>query len=101
MSSLQQKYWVFHEITVGATCTKHAACKQQATGFFEEACVLNTDAAIFDLQEANSSRIWAVGWCPQTSPGLNSKCPNFGKVLEATYSRLVSTSKTLFGKRKR
>jgi hypothetical protein len=44
MSVLQQKYWVFHEITVGATCMKHTTYK-------EEASALNTDAAIFDLNK--------------------------------------------------
>jgi hypothetical protein len=44
MSGLQQKYWVFHEITVGATCTKRATYK-------EEASALNTDAVIFDLKK--------------------------------------------------
>jgi hypothetical protein len=48
MSGLQQKYWVFHEITVGATCMKCATCKEQATEFFEETSALNTDAAIFN-----------------------------------------------------
>jgi hypothetical protein len=48
MSGLQQKYWVFHEITVGAMCTKSAAYNEQATEFFEEASDLNTDAVIFD-----------------------------------------------------
>jgi hypothetical protein len=44
MSGLQQKYWVFHEITVGATCmsVKHATYKEQATEFFKEAGALNT-----------------------------------------------------------
>jgi hypothetical protein len=41
-------YWVFHEITVGATCMKRATYKEQATEFFEESSALNTDAAIFD-----------------------------------------------------
>lgn len=50
MSGLQQKYWVFHEITVGATCTKHATYKEPATEFFKEIIALNTDAAIFDLK---------------------------------------------------
>lgn len=51
MPGLQQKYWVFHEITVGATCTKCATYKEQATEFFEEASALNTDTAIFDLKK--------------------------------------------------
>jgi hypothetical protein len=50
MSGLQQKYWVFHEITVGATCMKHATYKEQATEFFEEAGALNTNAAVFILK---------------------------------------------------
>jgi hypothetical protein len=29
MSGLQQKYWAFHEITVGATCTRCATYKEQ------------------------------------------------------------------------
>jgi hypothetical protein len=52
MSGLQQKYWVLHEITVGAVRTKRAAYKEQATDceFFEEASALNTNAAIFDFK---------------------------------------------------
>jgi hypothetical protein len=42
MSPLQQKYWLFLEITVGATCTKHATCKEQAIESLEEANVLVT-----------------------------------------------------------
>jgi hypothetical protein len=52
MFVLQQKYWVLHEITVGATCTKRATYKEQAaTEFFEGASALNTHAAIFDLKK--------------------------------------------------
>jgi hypothetical protein len=51
MSGLQQKYWVFHEITIGVTCPKRATCKEQAAEFFEEASALNTDAAILDLKK--------------------------------------------------
>jgi hypothetical protein len=51
MSGLQQKYCVFHKITVGATCTKRATNREQATEFFEEASTLNIDAAIFDLKK--------------------------------------------------
>jgi hypothetical protein len=47
MYGLQQKYWAY-EITVGATCTKRAAYKEQAAEFFEEGSALNTDSAIFD-----------------------------------------------------
>jgi hypothetical protein len=36
MSGLQQKYWILHEITGGATCTTHATYKEQATEFFKE-----------------------------------------------------------------
>jgi hypothetical protein len=35
MSDLQQKYWMLDEITVGATSTKRAMYKEQATEFFE------------------------------------------------------------------
>jgi hypothetical protein len=42
---------VFHEVTVGATCTKRATHKKQATEFFEEASVFDTGAAIFDLKK--------------------------------------------------
>jgi hypothetical protein len=48
---LTTKDLVFHEITVGATCTKRAAYKEQATEFFEEASALNTDAGISDLKK--------------------------------------------------
>jgi hypothetical protein len=51
MSGLQQKHWMFHEITVGLTCTKRATYEEQATEFFEEASALNTDAAVFDLRK--------------------------------------------------
>jgi hypothetical protein len=51
MFALQQKYWVFHEITVGATCMKCATYREQDTEFFEEASALNTDTAIFDLKK--------------------------------------------------
>jgi hypothetical protein len=51
MFGLQQKYWVFHEITIEATCTKHTTYKEQATEFFEQAGALNTDAAIFSLKK--------------------------------------------------
>jgi hypothetical protein len=51
MSGLQQKYLVFHEIRVGATCTKRAAYKEQATKFFEEANALNADSAISDIKK--------------------------------------------------
>jgi hypothetical protein len=51
MSGLQQKYSVFHEITVGATCTKSATYKEQATEFFKESSALNTDATIFNLKK--------------------------------------------------
>jgi hypothetical protein len=50
MSGLQQKYWVFHEITVGATCAKHAAYKEQATEIFEEA------SALTQTQQSSISR---------------------------------------------
>jgi hypothetical protein len=43
MSGLQQKYFLFHEITVGATRTKLTTCKEQATEFFEEASALSTE----------------------------------------------------------
>jgi hypothetical protein len=42
---------VFHEITIGATCTKRATYKEEAIEFFEEVSALNTDAAIFDLKK--------------------------------------------------
>jgi hypothetical protein len=51
MSGLQQKYWVFHKITVTATCKKRPTYKEQAPEFFEEASALNTDAAIFDFKK--------------------------------------------------
>jgi hypothetical protein len=51
ISGLQQKYWVLHEITVGATCTNSTTYKKQGTEFFEEASALNTDEAIFALKE--------------------------------------------------
>jgi hypothetical protein len=51
MCGLQQKYWALHEVTVGATCTKRATCKQQATEFFEEASSLNTEAAVIDFEK--------------------------------------------------
>jgi hypothetical protein len=51
MCGLQQKYWVFHEITVGVTCTERTTYKEQATELFEEVSALNTDAAIFDLKK--------------------------------------------------
>jgi bacterioferritin-associated ferredoxin len=51
MSGLQQKYWVFHEISVGATCTKCATYKEQAAEFFEEANALNTEAVILDQKK--------------------------------------------------
>jgi hypothetical protein len=50
MYDLQQTYWVFHEITVRTTCTKHAIQKEQATQFLK-ASALNTDTAIFDLKK--------------------------------------------------
>jgi hypothetical protein len=42
---------VFHDITVGATCTERVTYKDQATEFFEEASALDTDAAIFGLKK--------------------------------------------------
>jgi hypothetical protein len=42
---------VFHEITVGATCTKRATYNEQATEFFREASAFNTEAAIFDFEK--------------------------------------------------
>jgi hypothetical protein len=51
MSGMQQKYWVFHEITVGATRTKRTTYKEQATEIFEEASALNTDSAAFDVMK--------------------------------------------------
>jgi hypothetical protein len=51
MSVLQQKYWVFHETTIEATCTKGTTCKEKATEFFEKASALNTGAVIFDLKK--------------------------------------------------
>jgi hypothetical protein len=51
MFGLQQKWLVFHEITVGATCTQRATYKEQATEFFAEASVLNTEAAVFALKK--------------------------------------------------
>jgi hypothetical protein len=42
---------VFHKIVAGATCTKLATYKEQATEFFEEASALNRGAAIFDLKK--------------------------------------------------
>jgi hypothetical protein len=51
MSGFQQKYLMFHEITFGATCTKPAIYREQATEFFEEASVFNTDATIIDLKK--------------------------------------------------
>jgi hypothetical protein len=83
---------VFHEITFGTTCTKHATYKKQATEFFEEASALNTDAAVLQPQETNSSRICPIGWCPCTSPGLNSKFPNFDYFWKSTASNIFQTS---------
>jgi hypothetical protein len=51
MPGLQQKYYVFHEITVGATCTICTIYEEQATEFFKEAGALNTDAATYDLKK--------------------------------------------------
>jgi hypothetical protein len=51
VSGLQQKYWVFNGISIGAKGTKRATCEEQATDFFEEASALNTDAAVFDLKK--------------------------------------------------
>jgi hypothetical protein len=42
---------VFHEITVGATSTKHSTYKEQANEFSEKASALNADAAIFNLKK--------------------------------------------------
>lgn len=42
MSGLQQKYWVFCEITVGSTCMKCATCREQGTECLKEADVPNT-----------------------------------------------------------
>jgi hypothetical protein len=50
MSGVQQEYWVFHEISVGATRVKHPTYKEQTTEFFEEASALNTDAAVFNFK---------------------------------------------------
>jgi hypothetical protein len=50
MSGLQQKYWVFHEITVGATCTKRTICKEQATELFKEA------SALTQMQQSSTSK---------------------------------------------
>jgi hypothetical protein len=52
--ALKLNLWVKIEdslITFGATCTKYATYKEQATEFFEEASANNTDAAIFDLRK--------------------------------------------------
>jgi hypothetical protein len=46
MSGLQQKYWVFHEITVRVFCMKHEAIE-----FFEDAHSLDTHAKVFDLKK--------------------------------------------------
>jgi hypothetical protein len=62
MFGLQQKYWVFREITVGATSTKRATYKEQAAKFFKEASALINNN--LRPQEVDSSRICAVGWCP-------------------------------------
>jgi hypothetical protein len=51
MSGLQQKYWVFHVITVGVTCMKCTTYKEQAAEFFKEASALNTDAPVLDLKK--------------------------------------------------
>jgi hypothetical protein len=89
---------VFHEITVGATCTKRATCKEQATEFFEEASALNRDAAIFDLKKRILQGYVLLDGVLE-HPVV--EIPNarvsvfFGKLLEATYSRAVNTSKTL------
>jgi hypothetical protein len=89
MSDLQQKYWVFHEITVGVTCLKCAKYKEQATEFFEETSALNTDAAFFDLKkQILQGYVQLDGVCEH----LLVQTPNarisvlFGKVLQATHS---------------
>jgi hypothetical protein len=87
---------MFHEITVGATCTKRVTCKEQATEFFEEASALDIDAAIFDLKKQflRSMCKWIVSaniaWFKLQMPEFRSF---LGKVLQAKYSRPVNTSK--------
>jgi hypothetical protein len=76
-----KKSWVFHEITVGATCTKCATYKEQATEFFEEASAFNTEAAVFDLKKRIlQGHVELDG--VRKHPDLNSKCPNFIPFLE-------------------
>jgi hypothetical protein len=79
---------VFHEITVGATCTKCATYKEQATEFFAEASALNTVAAIFDLKKRILNifrwRVWrkVTDYCLVRLFGMWGE----GKVVEIIFS---------------
>jgi hypothetical protein len=80
--------------SVGATCTY----KEQATEFFDEESALNTDAAIFDLKKQilhGYVQLDAVHEYPLVETQNARISVLFGKVLQATYSRPVYTSKTL------
>jgi hypothetical protein len=94
MSGLQKNYCMFHEITVGATCIKRATYKEQAAEFLEEANALNTDAVIFGLKkrllQGHVQLDDALVYIPNARISVL-----FGKVLQATYSRLVNIPKTL------
>jgi hypothetical protein len=97
MSDLQQKYCVFHEITDGVICTKSATYREQATELFDEASALNRDAAMFDLKK-QILQGYVQLMVSANIPCLTSNArisTLFGKVLQATYSRPVNTSKTL------
>jgi hypothetical protein len=90
MSGLQQKYLVFHEITVGATSIKHAIYKEQASSSKKQ--VLLTQ-----MQQSSTSRNEffkdICNWMGlRMSPGSNSKCPNFVPFWKSTASNIFQTN---------
>jgi hypothetical protein len=96
MSGLQQKYWIFHEITVGVTCAnmKHAMYKEQATEFFKEAGALNTDVAIFDCKKQILEGYMQLDGV-RTSLGKNLQMPEFRSFLEKYCKQHIPDQSTL------
>jgi hypothetical protein len=94
MSGLRQKYWVFHEITVGATCTKHTTYKEQATQFFEEASALKTHQ-----QSSTSGNEFFKDICnwmvSAKNPWFKLKMPKFWSFLEKYCKQHIPYQSTL------
>jgi hypothetical protein len=93
ITSQPTKYCVSHEITVGATCTKRATYKEQATEFFAEASALNK------TQQSSTSRneffkIMCNWMVSANFPWIQLQMPEFRFLPEKYYKQHIPNKST-------